>query len=134
MNIMGSPVEVKISSTSNGGAYFMFHITVAPGEGVPPHTHTIEDEMFYILEGELSLLFGGKSLTGIAGQGFLLPRNVPHGYVNRSGETAKMLVTVSPGHSFEAFFTELDALTRRGGFGPAEVGALALRFGMSFMG
>ncbi len=132
MNIMGSVVENTITSAQSGGAYYQFRITVHAGEGVPPHVHAYEDELFYLLEGELALELDGKSLIGRKGEGFFLPRGVAHGYENRSGKNAQVLVLVSPGSSFEAFFVEMSRLSMRSEIDMGEVVALAGRHGITF--
>lgn len=51
----GDRYSFKTTSAESGGAHALFEMHVKPGSGTPPHIHHAEDEMFYVLEGELSL-------------------------------------------------------------------------------
>ena len=50
--VMGARYTFKVNGVDSGGAYMMFEAEVPPAPGPPPHLHTREDEMFYVLEGE----------------------------------------------------------------------------------
>ncbi|MBA4388634.1 MAG: hypothetical protein C0404_11685 [Verrucomicrobia bacterium] len=56
------------------------------GDKVPWHTHADEDELFYVLDGELEVQQRGKSVTVGAGEMCVVERGtehrvVPHGHV-----------------------------------------------------
>ena len=70
----------------------------------PPHYHKLEDESFYVLEGEMEFHVGDKKFSAGAGQFVVLPKNVPH-YFNLITETAKALLLITPA-GFETFFKE----------------------------
>ena len=57
---------------------------VPPGYGVPPHVHEIDDELFFLLEGELILTGPDGETTVRQGACVPLPRGVPHGFRNAS--------------------------------------------------
>ena len=44
---------VCLSGKDTGGAYCLLDVSLAPGMGVPRHTHTREDEVYFVLAGEL---------------------------------------------------------------------------------
>jgi quercetin dioxygenase-like cupin family protein len=60
----------------------------------PPglHAHQDEDEIFYVLSGELTVACGEDSLDAGPGDFVFLPANVPHGYTIRSDGLVHMLV------------------------------------------
>ena len=58
MDILGSTVDVKLSSAETDGYTLVFTIRVPPGMGIPPHVHTQEDEIVYVTEGELDVVLG----------------------------------------------------------------------------
>ncbi len=53
-----------MTGAESGGSYFTLEVSVAPGGGPPPHIHHLEEEQFYVLEGELTFQVGGQSFRG----------------------------------------------------------------------
>src|SRR5205807_6599488 len=58
---------------------------VPPDHGVPVHVHAIDDELFYIIEGELTVLDRQGERQARAGDCVPLPHGIPHGFRNTSG-------------------------------------------------
>lgn len=80
--------------------------TVAPRHlGAPPHTHQHEDEVFYVLEGEMTVMEGDSVATVGAGSYVVLPRGRLHGFWNSGDVPARMLVILTPGE-VESYFDE----------------------------
>jgi len=69
------------------------------------HIHRHEDETFYVLEGQISVLVGDEEIELGAADYAFVPRGTSHAYVVRS-ERARLLVTFSPS-GFEEFFLEI---------------------------
>jgi quercetin dioxygenase-like cupin family protein len=86
------------------GAFSLLHCYFRKGFTPPPHYHKLEDESFYMLEGEIDFHIGDKKLTAGPGQFVVLPKNVPH-HFNLVTETAKALMLITPA-GFEVFFQE----------------------------
>ena len=66
------------------GAFFLVEAMLAPGTEPPPHVHTREDELFYVLEGEFDVYIGKESFKVEKGECVFLPRFKPHAFVIRS--------------------------------------------------
>ena len=45
-----------LAGADTGGAYCLLEVSLAPGIGVPRHTHTREDESYYVTHGELEVI------------------------------------------------------------------------------
>ena len=43
------------------GAFFLVEAMLAPGTEPPPHVHTREDELFYVIEGEFDVYVGKEA-------------------------------------------------------------------------
>jgi mannose-6-phosphate isomerase-like protein (cupin superfamily) len=72
-------------------------IEIAPGRELEAHVHDGEDDAFYILEGEMTFLFGGEAVAAPPGTFVLVPPGIRHGFRN-DGETAvRMLNVHAPG-------------------------------------
>ena len=109
--VMGMPHIIKTASHENHAQTSIMEVIVAPGQGVPPHTHTHEDEFFCILDGELTCHMDGMPapVTLRAGDLLFLPRNRMHGFTNATSKEARMMVTVTPGTGTDRMFAELAA-------------------------
>jgi quercetin dioxygenase-like cupin family protein len=104
-------VAVKSGGAETGGSFSQVETIDPRGGATPLHLHHNEEETFFVLDGELSLLVDGERIELTTGDFALVPRGVPHAYVVRS-EQARMLVTFSPA-GFEQVFVDLgvDAAT-----------------------
>jgi len=108
VNVIGDQQTIKLSGAQTGGALAVIEETYRPGAGVPLHFHTQEDAVFYIVEGHMDFIVGGKAISADAGSTVFLPRAVPH--ASKAGpQGAKALVVLIPGGG-EKMFRELGAL------------------------
>jgi uncharacterized cupin superfamily protein len=72
-------------------------ITIGPHrEGPPSHAHETEDDSFYILDGELTVLLEGDELVAGPGTFILVPPGVAHTFVNRTDDATRMLNIHAP--------------------------------------
>lgn len=122
VNVLGAPIVIK-SDGGPDGLFFADH-PVPPGYFVPMHVHEDEDELFYVLEGELSLQSQAGDLVARAGSFVHLPRGVPHGFGNATDAPLRMLVVTTGGGGLEGVFRGLDAAARQRELGPEDVGAI----------
>ena len=65
-------------------------------EGPPAHEHTAEDDSFYVLEGELTVLVGDEELTAGPGTFVLVPPGIRHTIANRSDNVVRFLNVHAP--------------------------------------
>jgi quercetin dioxygenase-like cupin family protein len=71
-------MTVKAGGAHTGGALTVIEWSAPVGFGPPRHVHNSEDEMFYVLEGELVVECGDQRWTAGPGDFTFLPRGVPH--------------------------------------------------------
>ncbi len=95
-------VTVKAGGAETGHAFSQIETDDPRGSGPPLHLHHNEDETFYVLEGEVTVLVGDERVDLTAGDYLFGPRGIAHAYVVRS-ERARMLVTASPSGVEELF-------------------------------
>lgn len=69
---------------------------VPPSAGEVPHFHVKARQFFYVLTGIATIEFGDSSVTFGPSQGFHVPPNTPHRFVNRSSADVVFLVISSP--------------------------------------
>ncbi|MBK7834183.1 MAG: cupin domain-containing protein [Gemmatimonadetes bacterium] len=59
---------MKVSAADTDGALALFHLVAPPGMSGPlPHAHSREDEVFYVLTGELVFEIDGQETVGAGG-------------------------------------------------------------------
>ncbi len=106
LDILGTANEVKLTGEETGGRLSMFVVTAGPGDGVPPHVHSREDEVFHVLDGRIEFTLDGRTTIAEPGTTVFLPAHRPHAwFVTADGPARAVLLTV-PG-TFDAFFAEL---------------------------
>lgn len=104
-SVAGDLYRILMTAGDTGGAYGLFEFLVAPGGGPPPHVHHREDELFYILEGELAIYVEGRRIAAPAGTCLNAVRDIPHYFRNETNKPARALAQVTPG-GFEKMLVE----------------------------
>ena len=127
LDIGGHRALHRIRSIDTAGVFSVLEMIIEPGEGAEPHTHTREDELVHVVEGEVEVTLGDQTMVAAAGVIALLPRGVPHGYVNRSDRPCRIIDVILPGGG-DAFFAGVHDLLQRGVATPHELKALMSRF------
>ena len=97
--------SVCLSGADTGGAYCLLDIGLAPGMSVPRHTHTREDEAYFVLAGELEVIVGDEVFILGVGDTLIAPRNIPHRLRNSGNDENHYLIMFSPS-GFEGFLKE----------------------------
>jgi ketosteroid isomerase-like protein len=77
-----------------------------PGFASPYHVHHLEDEAFYVLEGEMAFVCDGKWTAAGPGTYVFGPRDLPHGFKVLGDAPARMLLLCTPS-GFEQFVVEM---------------------------
>jgi quercetin dioxygenase-like cupin family protein len=132
LNQLGHTAREIVTSEQSGGAYYVFDVISPPGLGIPPHVHSREDEVIFVLAGDFEVFLGGKVARAGAGSTLNFARGTPHGFRNVGETPGKTLWFVTPGASFQTFFRRLAELPP----GPpdmAKVAALFAEFGMQVL-
>lgn len=103
--VLGDVYTVKVKSEDTSGAYALVEATLQPQGGAPPHTHSYENESFYILEGELELQIEEQTIVGTVGSFIHIPKGKLHSFTNKGEIPVKALIFLTPG-GLEKFFAE----------------------------
>jgi len=103
---LGLPTLLRATGQTTNGAFGLVEQTMPPGFASPYHTHRLEDEAFYVLDGEMAFVSDGN--WTIAGPGTFVfgPRNIPHGFKVIGDAPARMLLLCAPG-AFAEFVVEM---------------------------
>lgn len=107
LKILGSTHSNKLTPKTTGGAFAAVEITVPPRHGPPLHSHDVDSEYFYVLEGELTFLHPGGSVRAKAGDSVFLPARGRHGFRNDGNVNARALIIFAPGEKAHRLFRAL---------------------------
>lgn len=97
-------MTMKATGPQTGGSFAQFEVNDPEGTATPMHRHHNEDESFYVVEGEVTLLVDGERIDLGAGDYAYAPRGTTHAYIVRSPQ-ARMLTTLSPAGLEELFIS-----------------------------
>ena len=100
----GSLMTFLATGEDTQGQFALIEAVAWRGNVPPPHIHHWEDEIFYVLEGEVVVSVGDRTMKGTAGAMFFLPRHVPHSFTIES-EQSRMLILLTPA-GLEKWFKE----------------------------
>jgi quercetin dioxygenase-like cupin family protein len=101
----------------------VFDWTIPAGFATGLHAHRVQEETFFVLEGECEWWIGAKAIRATPGTFLFIPPGTPHNITNVGDKPARVLMTVSPpGH--EGYFVELAKLPANGAPDPTALAAL----------
>jgi quercetin dioxygenase-like cupin family protein len=92
----GSTVVIKASGDDTLGQLGVMESVYPPALSVHPHVHDGEDEMFYLLEGELTGFCDDDPWTAAAGSFVFVPRDRLHGFTVTSRGPARAIIITGP--------------------------------------
>ncbi len=105
-------LDIKISGKDTDGGLAVFEQTGFTEKGGPPlHIHPLQDEWFYIIEGEYTFQVGEDKYNLSAGDTIFLPRNVQHAFIQLT-KNAKVIVSYLPAGQMEDFFKATNSWTK----------------------
>ncbi|GHO83779.1 cupin domain-containing protein [Dictyobacter formicarum] len=89
------------------------------GQEPPPHTHTREDEAFYLLDGAATFYVGEQTFSASPGTFTWLPRNIQHSFRIDSAR-ARFLIFILPA-GLELFFAQMAQLFQQEQVQPGQI-------------
>ncbi|TPK29761.1 cupin domain-containing protein [Mesorhizobium sp. B2-5-3] len=105
----------------------VFDWTIPAGFATGLHVHRVQEETFYVLDGECVWHVGAEVIRATPGIFLFIPPGVQHNITNVGEKPARVLMTVSPpGH--EHYFEELARLAAKGSPDPKALAELRNRY------
>jgi quercetin dioxygenase-like cupin family protein len=112
---------------SHNASMGMFELTVPPASNVPPpHSHSNNEELVYVLEGTLRYSVGADTRDLTPGQSMHTPRGTAHAFSNPFDDVARALIIMSPDIGAQYF---KDVASVVNACGPPDRAALAAVMG-----
>ena len=78
---LGALVRIRAPGAATAGQFDVLEHQGERGYGSPVHRHDVEDETFFVLDGELRVDVDGQSRAAGAGAVAFLPRRLSHAFV-----------------------------------------------------
>lgn len=127
----GIGVVFKIDGEDTAGALSIVEHPFEVGAIVPPHVHTLEDEISIVLDGEIGFRSNDQEVVLGAGGYIIKPRGEVHAMWNAGSTRARMIEVITPA-GFERFFRDFADITDVRRPEPDEVAELAARYELPF--
>jgi quercetin dioxygenase-like cupin family protein len=129
LGVGGSSVTIKATGEDTGGTFYLGEVLIEPGfPGPPPHVHDKLHDMFYVLEGTLTVQLGEETRELGAGSFVCVPPGTAHTFSNPGSDPVKLLNLNTPA-GWENYMRDLAAATAGGKTPtPAEIGKIASRY------
>ena len=127
---------IRIASRHTDGLIGLWEVQLPPLTAGPHlHVHTQEDEMFFVLDGVLTVQIGDELHDLAAGGLAWGARGTPHAFANRMKGPARVMIMSIPGGA-EGVFAEMEAYRQTATGAPDEqaLAAIMARFGATRVG
>lgn len=123
-----SEIVIKATGEETAGTFFLSESTIAPGfPGPPPHHHERLIDMFYVLEGVLTVLLGDETHQLDAGSFVCVPAGVVHMFSNPSDRPVRVLNFNTPA-GWENYMRDLAEAAKAGSLTPDVIGRVASHY------
>ncbi|MDQ8182646.1 cupin domain-containing protein [Pelagicoccus sp. SDUM812005] len=125
LDVLGLEVRVLAGGDETDAQSCITRMSCPQGVGAPLHRHP-HAENFFVMEGTLSVQLGEETIALGPGEFFHVHADAPHGFRNEAAEPAVFINCATPaGH--EAFFRDMDAMSKRGHYDLSEVAAVCAK-------
>ena len=116
-------VHLKAGRRDTGGTMSAYEFAAPPETaGSPVHLHRGWDELFYVVEGEMTFLIDEVEHAASAGAFVIIPRGIPHTFWNAGAVPARQLTVFTPG-GIEDYFDAVTEVMAAGGEDTLEAAA-----------
>lgn len=106
VRVLSDLVNIKLTAKESQNAMAVMTIDLPPQSFVPPHSHAVEEEGYFVLAGEMLMHLAGKEVVVSQGDFIHVPAGQMHGYRNPHATACKMLAWTIGG-AIDEFFVEM---------------------------
>jgi len=127
---VGASLDVlKATGANTGASLCLSETTIAPGfPGPPLHVHESLHDMFFVLQGTLTMRLGDEERDAVAGTFVCVPPGFPHTFRNAPDAPVRFLNLNTPS-GFEDYMRDLGAAFAEGRSPLSEeIGRIAARY------
>ena len=133
LHAFGQEVIIHLDGERTGGKLTAWTNINPPGDGPPPHYHSIEDETFHVIDGRAAFLVNGEWREVGPGGSAFMPHGSVHTFKNVGDGPLRMFITTTPS-GFEKFFARCaDEFAKPGGPNMQRVLEISAEHGIHFL-
>jgi quercetin dioxygenase-like cupin family protein len=110
VQVLGVTWTFKALGEQTGGTLEAFEAVFSPSGQLPTHVHRQFDEAIYVLEGELTIRVGDRTVTMRAGSLAFVPRGTVHRVENEGTSSAKILLWEAPAPDIYKMLEQMNQL------------------------
>ena len=115
LHAFGAASSVVLAGEQTGGTITIISSITPPGGGPPFHIHHNEDEIFLVIEGQISYFVEGRWTEVGVGGAVYLPKDTAHTFRNVGSIPSRHWIITTPS-GFEIFFARCaDEFAKPGG-------------------
>jgi quercetin dioxygenase-like cupin family protein len=105
----GSEMWFKATGADTQGRFSLMERTLPPGGRMPPaHSHSANDEAYFVLDGLVEFRIADEVFEGSTGTFVLVPAGEAHTFGNTRDRPARLLVFHAP--ALDRYFEDLEQL------------------------
>jgi quercetin dioxygenase-like cupin family protein len=131
--LKGLGARYLINGEQTGGRLAVVEHPIKPRAlASPMHTHEREDEISFVIAGQVGVQIGDQVLVAEPGTIVFKPRGIPHAFWNESEEEARVLEMITPA-GFDNYFREMASIYADSTTGmpdPQRAAALYAKYGL----
>jgi quercetin dioxygenase-like cupin family protein len=137
-SFLSLPTWIRASGAETSGTLSLIEQVIPPGFESPWHIHHDEDESFYVIEGDVTVVVADRSISLHTGGYAFGPRGIPHGFRIDGARPARVLLMTS-GDRFAEFVRAVSQPSDAPASEPTEADlqqlvAAARLYGLSILG
>lgn len=99
-NMFGGLTFIKATGEETGGAYGLIEQRANAGMATPLHVHHAEDELWFVIDGQISVHVDGETSILGAGDMAFSPRGAPHAFRVDEDDSRYLVIRNAGGESF----------------------------------
>jgi mannose-6-phosphate isomerase-like protein (cupin superfamily) len=126
----GGAITILISAKESGGSMSMIETLSPPESGPTYHSHSREDETFYVVSGTAEIRRENRVFRCSVGDHIFGPRNIFHTYRNVEEDPLKLVIVYSSG-GFEQSFLDSEEMLQAEKDQNDVAGMLSERYGLT---